>query len=236
MSFRTVKDYFGIADGTTIVVTSSDENKSATLVQAKDEKGDVVAQEMLDEQMAPSCNYVFKADATINAIKIGYAVSGDNSKFFTTNQLTINTGAGTAPTMSASGQEVPSQDHTDCYYEGPSGTVKMCHHAQLLFGLNSNVTMPTGCYLTTANYTIGGSLTTATKDGKVVSYDISDGKVTASLTFVSVDGTAKPTITAGTLPTDWTITTPLTLSEPDADYPTYTCEISKCLVHHKTTT
>ena len=32
MSFRTVKDYFGIADGTIILVTSSDENKSATLV------------------------------------------------------------------------------------------------------------------------------------------------------------------------------------------------------------
>lgn len=185
--------------------------------------------------MAPSCNYVFATDATISSIHIGAASAGEEGKFFTTNQLTINTGAGTAPTMSASGQEVPSQDHTDCYYEGPSGDIKMCHHAQLLFGLNSNVTMPTGCYLTTANYTIGGSLTTATKDGKVVSYDISDGKVTASLTFVSIDGTTKPTISAGTLPTDWTISSPLTLSEPDADYPTYTCEISKCLVHHKGT-
>lgn len=49
MSFRTVKDYFGIANGTSILVVSSDENKNATLVQARDEKGDVVAQEMLDE-------------------------------------------------------------------------------------------------------------------------------------------------------------------------------------------
>lgn len=230
MAWNDKKDYFGLADGTKIVITSSDENKSATLVQAKDEKGDVVAQEIVGETSAPSCSYVLKASTTISGIEIGKA-QADGSDSYTITQLTINTAAGSPPSIQVTGQKVPDQSHTDCYYKGPDGTIKMCHHAQMLFGLDKTVTVPDGCYLTQANYTVGGSLTTATKDGEVISYDISEGKVTASLTFVSVNGTAKPTITSGTAPTDWAETSPLTKSEPDADYPTYTCEITKALVH-----
>ena len=43
MSFQEKTDYFNFADDSTIVITASDENKSATVVQAHDEKGDIVA-------------------------------------------------------------------------------------------------------------------------------------------------------------------------------------------------
>lgn len=83
------------------------------------------------------------------------------------------------------------------------------------------------CYLTQANYTVGGSLTKATKDGETISYDIADGKIEAQLTFVSVDGSA-PSVTPAQ---DCALTAPLTKSEPDAEYPTYTCTITKNMVH-----
>lgn len=43
MAFQEKTDYFDMDDGSTIIITSSDENKSATVVTAHDEKGDVVA-------------------------------------------------------------------------------------------------------------------------------------------------------------------------------------------------
>lgn len=72
----------------------------------------------------------------------------------------------------------------------------------------------TGVYLTTANYNVSSSLTKATKNGDTIAYDISDGKIEASLTFVSTTGSA-PTLSADT---GWEITSPLTKSEPDSDY------------------
>lgn len=85
----------------------------------------------------------------------------------------------------------------------------------------------TGVYLTQANYSVNSSLTKATKDGETIAYDISDGKIEASLTFVSTSGNS-PTLSAGT---GWEITSPLTKSEPDSDYAQYTCTLSKNLTH-----
>ena len=222
MAFQEKTDYFGLAtESGGLVLTSSTENKSATVIQAHDEKGDVVAQEIVGETSAPSCTYVVKADATLTGQKLGFASGG-----YVVSSISITTGAGTPPSITVTGEAVPSSSHTDCYYDTPACTVEVCHHAQTLFSaftLSGN-----GCYLTSANYTISGSLTKATKDGETIAYDIEDGKIEAQVEIVQT-GATEPTFEAGT---DFTITSPLTKTEGDAAYPTWTATVTKNLTHH----
>lgn len=222
MALATKTDYFGLAtDSGGLVLTSSTENKSATVIQAQDEKGDVVAQEIVGETSAPSCTYVVKSDATITGQKLGLASGG-----YVVSSISITTGAGTPPGITVTGEAVPASSHTDCYYETPSCKVEVCHHAQTLFSAFS--LSGDGCYLTSANYTISGSLTKATKDGETIAFDIADGKIEAQVEIVQT-GTAAPTFAAGT---DFTITSPLTKTEGDAAYPTWAATVTRNLVHH----
>lgn len=101
----------------------------------------------------------------------------------------------------------------------------MCHHAQILW--SAFTLSGEGCFLQSANYTAGGTISRATKDGETISYDVTDGQLTVDVTIIQTDDTG-PTLSAGT---GWEITSPLTCSNPDADYPTYTAQLSKYLEH-----
>ena len=222
MAFQEKTDYFGLAtESGDLVLTSSTENKSATVIQAHDEKGDVVAQEIVGETTAPSCTYVVKSDATLTGQKFGFASGG-----YVVLSISIKTGAGTPPSITVTGEAVPSSSHTDCYYDTPACTVEVCHHAQTIF--SAFTLSGDGCYLTSANYTISGSLTKATKDGVTIAYDIADGKIEAQVEIVQT-GATEPTFEAGT---GFTITSPLTKTEGDAAYPTWTATVTKNLTHH----
>lgn len=222
MAFQEKTDYFGLeTESGGLVLTSSTENKSATVIQAHDEKGDVVAQEIVGETSAPSCTYVVKSDAIITGQKLGFASGG-----YVVSSISITTGAGTPPGITVTGEAVPSSSHTDCYYDTPACTVDACHHAQTLF--SAFTLSGVGCYLTSANYTISGSLTKATKDGETVAYDIADGKIEAQVEIVQT-GATEPSFAAGA---DFTITSPLTKTDGDAAYPTWTATVTKNLTHH----
>ncbi len=222
MALQQKTDYFGLAtDSSGLVLTSSTENKSATVIQAQDAKGDVVAEEIVGETSAPSCTYVVKSDATITGQKLGFASGG-----YVVSSINITTGAGTPPGISITGEAVPASGHTDCYYETPACKVEVCHHAQILF--SAFTLTGDGCFLTSANYTISGSLTKATKDGEIIAYDIANGKIEAQVEIVQTGVTA-PTFAAGT---DFTLTSPLTKTEADAAYPTWAATVTKNLVHH----
>lgn len=112
---------------TSLVLVSSTENKSTQTATAKDSKGDIIAQEVYGETSAPTCSYVVKSDTTVGDIKIGKATGQDNK--YTITSLTINTSAGSPPSVEASGEEIPSSTHDDCWYNVPSTTVGVCHHA-----------------------------------------------------------------------------------------------------------
>lgn len=222
MSFQQKTDYLNLGS-TSLILVSSSENRSSQTATAQDSKGDIIAQEIYGTTTAPKCSYVVKSDTAVGNIKIGKA-SGLDNKYTITN-LTINTSAGSPPSVEASGEEIPSSTHDDCWYNVPSTTVEVCHHAQILFGAFSLT--GAGNYLTQANYTVSGDLTKATKEGETVAWDIANGQIKAALTIVSVGETA-PTVTPGD---GWTMTTPLTLEQGDAAYNSYTCELTLPLVH-----
>jgi hypothetical protein len=80
-----------------------------------------------------------------------------------------------------------------------------------------------GCYLQTANYTASATITKATKDGVCIAHDVVEGRIEATVE-IKQTGSASPSITAGS---GWKITSPLTCTNPDADYPTYSATLTK---------
>ena len=120
---------------------------------------------------------------------------------------------------------MPTATTSDCTYTFPAATLKQNHHAQLLWGVAT--LGGDGCYLQQAVYAAGGTISRATKNGETVAYVVVDGKLEASLTILQTGNTA-PTVTAGS---DWTITAPLNCSNPDADYPSWSCTLSRYLTH-----
>lgn len=228
MAFQQKHDFFGIA-GNGIVLTECNENKTASTAEGHNEAGDIVAFEVFGETMSPDCTYVLSADAQLSGIQCGKVVNGTGDYAgmkFTVGGITINTSAGQPPSIQANGEQVlSSTSHSDCWYNFPSATLKQCHHAQILwsaFTLGGD-----GCYLQQANYTAGGTISKATKNGEPVSYDVVDGKLEVQVTILQT-GNTKPSLTAGS---DWTITSPLNCSSPDADYPSWSATLSRYLTH-----
>lgn len=226
MAFENKTDYYGFATSSGLVLQSSDENKSKQIAEARNEKGDVVKREEYGEIISPSCSYILKSDWSLGTgVKFGEAKTWNTKKLAITN-ITISTGAGTPPSVQVSGEEVSkdSAQH-DCTATLPDTSVKVCHHAQKLFNVPWIST--DGCYVTQANYTASVNLTKATQNGDTVAFDISDGKIEATLSIVQ-SGATDPSITPTT---GWTITSPLTKSEPDADFPSWSVTLTKDLPH-----
>lgn len=181
MAFQAPYDFFGLVTASNgLVVQESSENKSASVATGHDEKGDIVAHEIFGERMSPSATYILGKDYSMPALQCGVPVTGTGDyadKKFVYAGVTISTSAGQPPSIQVSGEEIPSTiDHTDCKYVFPSATLEMCHHAQVLWDAPLN-NLGTGNYLQSANYTAGGNLSTATKDGVIISYDITEGQL-----------------------------------------------------------
>ena len=238
MAYQTPTDFFGLTStANKLVVQSSSENKQAALGTGHNEKGDIVAWEVFGERLSPTCTYILGADYNLANVKCGEAkqctATDYSTLYFVFGGITINTQAGSPPTIQVSGEEVPTSagSHSDCTYTLTGATVKLCHHAQVLWDAPLEAAdLGTGNYLQSANYTAGGTLSLATKDGEIVSYDITDGQRQVQATILQT-GETKPTITDGNGKTTWKITSPLTCDNPDADYPTWTVTLSKYLEH-----
>lgn len=147
------------------------------------------------------------------------------------NSFTINTSAGAAPTFSASGEQVEDEASGVCEYSIPAFKVTKKHHAQILFDAfeyNKTVsggTTSTGVHLKSASYTASGSITKGEKEGVCLTHDIVEGKIECAVEFVQV-GNVKPVITPGT---GWDVTSVLTCSNPDADWPSWSATLTMYL-------
>lgn len=62
-------------------------------------------------------------------------------------------------------------------------------------------------------------------NGEPVASDVTEGMITASVTITQT-GSTEPTVAAGS---DWQITAPLACTNPDANYPTWACTLTKYL-------
>lgn len=224
MSFPSKPDYFGLGSNASLSLKNSSLNKSATTAEAHDEIGDTVAMEVFGEQSAPSVTYEVIADITMSAIKLG-AVTTVDSKPFVLTSVSWNTAPGAVAELQCSGAQVEAgaTTATSTTITLPAFALKKWHDAQIL---DSAFTLTgTGCYVNGCNYTATADLSTATVDGEIVAHDIQNGRVEVAVSIVQSDSTA-PTVTAGT---GWEIVSPLTVDNPDADFPTWTATLRKNL-------
>ena len=221
MALKTKVDYFGLA-AAGIEVASTAENRTQGSVSAAGADGFTVAMDTFgDETIAPSCDYVVTADATLASVKLGQVTTVDD-KQIALGSLTITTRAGESPTISASGSQIEAGGTAHCTATLNSVKLSELFHAQT-FGLFT----VTGGQLSDSTLTAEGNIGTAVVDGIIKASDLVGGKLTVSGTVIGVDDTGKistPSITI--VKTGGIITQPLTESNPNGDYPTYTftCE------------
>ena len=227
MAFKTKTDPFEIVGSlTTIVCKSTSDGNSASVAEARDEKGTIVAQEVFGENMSPSTDYAITGSysAAAGGIKLGAVTTYKNKRVVLTN-LTINTSAGGEPTISASGEQVEDSTAGTCpaLYSIPAFALGPCHHAQTLF--SAFTLSGTGCHVTSANYTASCENGKATVEGEVVAHGVYGAKIECQIEVVQT-GTTAPTLSAGS---GWKITSPLAETNPDAEYPTFSATLTKVL-------
>ena len=174
------------------------------------------------EYAAPSCSYELKTDIekTVTLGGLTTIGSGASAKKYMLTSVELATSAGQAPTMSASGVEVGSDTEEGCTCD-VEFVAAFLHHAQTLF---SAFELSNG-KLQSANYTASCEPTHAEADGVRLNSDAHGFKIEASVT-IGAAGSTVPTLAAGT---GWAITSPLTCSNPNADYPSYTATLTKYL-------
>ena len=231
MAFATKTDPFALTgsgkpgDGILECVSVTD-NASASVAEAHDENGTLIAHEVYGEQIAPSAEYKVKKTDDIEGVTLGAVTTYDNKRVVLTN-VQINTSAGGETTVSASGEQVEASTDGTCpaQFELPDIPVGVCHHAKALF---SAFTLGgTGCYLQSANYTFACAVGKATKDGTPIAHGVYEGYAEAQVEIIQT-GTTAPTLTAGTAG-GWFISSPLSKTNPDADYPTWSATLRKQL-------
>lgn len=220
MAFLSKTDYFSLA-GSTLVCVSNSDGKTASVAEAKDQDGTIIASTVYGQTAAPSNSYVVKGTvtSTTTPIVLGGVTAVDGTSYVL-GSFSINTSAGSPATVEASGEQVETSATTNCSYTVPTYSLAATHHAQILFG--AFTLAGTGCYLQSANYTASVAITKATKEGECLAHDVSEGKIEAQIT-VNQTGTTAPTVTAGS---GWTVTAPLACTNPDADYPSWTCTLT----------
>ena len=224
MAFSIKPDYFGLGANAALSLKNSTLNKSASTAEAQNEIGDTVAMEVFGEQSAPSVTYELIADLLLSAIKLG-AVTTVDSKPFVLASVSWNTAPGSVTELQCSGEQVEAGATTanSTTITLPALSLKKWHDAQILgeaFTLTG-----TGCYVNACNYTATADVSKATVDGEIVAHDIQNGRIEVSVTIVQTGSTA-PTLAAGT---GWEIVSPLTVDNPDEDYPTWTATLRKNL-------
>lgn len=131
MSFIAKKDWFNLG-GAGLSVSDSSDGKSAQNVTALTEKGEVGANTVFAELLAPSNTYKLAGTVT-SSFTLGNTNLVDGHRIML-GSVSINTAAGGEPTIQASGEEVElsANAHT-CTFSSDSAVVSPKRHAQVLF-------------------------------------------------------------------------------------------------------
>ena len=226
MAFREKIDYCGLSKNTNgaLKVLSTEESKATQEATAMGENGDIVATEVFGETESPTCEYAVAQEWTGNIVlgSINEVLGDDgNNHYYCLTEVSLGSSAGGYPTLSAKCEGVPDNRKSCTYTIQNVKLLPKCHSQILLDGFTYS---GEGVHLTECTATISANFNDSTKDGNRLAWDVTEGQITMSCTFVSTKGN-KPVVN---LKDDtWIMSSPLTCSNPDSDFPTYSCE-----VHH----
>lgn len=212
-------DYFAL-DGASLNINSSDEGVSINLAEAMNERGDFVARDTFEEIANPSCTYSLCDDYTVASLSLGAKISD-----YIVTGITLNTSAGSGPTIEVNGEEVPEGFAQGYTYTTPTFTLKKNHEAQILF--SAFTLTGTDCYIESCSASLNCTLSRALdSNAETCAGDVNGGVIEVTATIVQA-GEVAPSITPDD---DWTVTSPLTISESNDAYSTHTVTLRKSLV------
>lgn len=221
MALLTKVDYYNLGGSGWEVSDTSENRAVGYTAEAQGPDGFIVAVDAGGENVAPQVNYVATADATLSGVVLG-SVQTILTKKVALGGITITTQAGEAPTMTATGSQIEDNGTAHCTCTLGSISVSGLFHAQN-FGLFS---IANG-QLTSSTLAIEGNINTAMVDGVIKSSDLVGGRITISGEVVGVSDAgaiSTPTLTVGTPSGNvgtGTITQPLSQTNPNGDFPTY---------------
>lgn len=218
MALKTKTDVFGLASAGWEVTDTSENRSVGFTAEAQGPDGFLVAIEVGGNIQAPQVDYVATSDATLQGVVLG-SVTND----IALGSVSITTVAGQAPTMTATGQQIEANGSAGCTCTLGSIAVDHLFHAQT-FGL---FTVANG-QLTQSTFTATGEIATAMVDGVIKSSDLVGGSIEVTGTIIGVSDAgaiSTPTITLSTPSGNvltGVLTQPLTETNPNGDFPSYT--------------
>lgn len=231
MAFQAKQDYCGLTAltnlGAAIAMRDDALNAATETYQPQGQDGSFVALEVFGEDAAPTNAYALKSDVAVPAgeLKLN-AVTTVDGKCYALESVEITTGAAAAVAISATAQRVENGATTEanCTYPIETFALTTKHHAQILFG--AFTLSGDGCTLTACNATIGGSINKDKVAGNIIGSDINSGAITVTATILQTGETA-PTITPAA---GWTLTSPISPTNPETEYKNYEITLVKNLV------
>lgn len=221
MSLKAKTDYFSLAQSGWEVSDTAENRSVGYNAQAQGPNGFIVAVDVGGEILAPTVNYIATSDATVSSLVLGTTTTV-LGKTMALGGLTITTSAGAAPTMSVTGSQIEDNGQAKCTCTLAGISVSGLFHAQD-FGL---FTVANG-QLVQSTLTITSNIATAVIDGVIKSSDLVGGSIQVSGTIIGVNNAgviSTPTITIGTPSGNvgaGVITQPLTETNPNGDFPSY---------------
>lgn len=224
MSLSTRLNYFGILvdaeDGAILSQTDSD-NKKDFVVKAssRSSTGDIIARDNVVEEGAPTSSFKVKSAGTLT-LKLGEVKTLDTKKY-AANNLKITTSVAAPPTVEISGEQLGDSATDSSTYDLPAITLTPRHKAVIL--AEAFTMTGEGCSLTECSLEAKCTITRARNRGTYLSHDVSDGEIVVSAT-IEQSGSTKPVVTAAS---GWEITAPLSDSNPEEGYTTWTVELTK---------
>lgn len=218
--FNAATDIFSM--GAEWGVRSANENRSGSTAECPNSLGDITHRDQYADRVAPSAEYVLE-DGVDKLPDLGTVVTIGNNKV-AINSITVKTSKGAAPTASVSGVQVSSDATTKRTYA--CGTINLTarHRAQDILGLLGSTTPTT---LTEATFTFSCDITLADPKGSIANFDVSNGKVVASYTHTTGDGSAvsAPSVTGNAK----VVSSPVSKDSPENDYTTTTYAVTDSL-------
>lgn len=218
--FNAATDIFSM--GTKWGVRSANENRSGSTAECPNSLGDITHRDQYADRVAPSAEYVLEDDV-VGLPDLGTVVTIGNNKV-AINSITVKTSKGAAPTASVSGVQVSSDATTKRTYACGMINLSARHKAQDILGWLGQ-TPPTT--LTEATFTFSCDITLADPKGSIANFDVSNGKVVASYTHTTGDGSAvsAPSVTGNTR----VVSAPVSKDSPENDYTTTTYSVTDSL-------
>lgn len=218
--FNAATDIFSM--GADWGVRSANENRSGSTAECPNSLGDITHRDQYADRVAPSAEYVLEDDVD-ELPDLGTVVTIGNNKV-AINSITVKTSKGAAPTASVSGVQVSSDATTKRTYSCGEIALSARHKAQDILGLLGSTTPAT---LTEATFTFTCDITLADPKGSIANFDVSNGKVVASYTHTTGDGTtvSAPSVTGNTK----VVSAPVSKDSPENDYTTTTYAVTDSL-------